>query len=311
MSKKNTNKIFQILILLLILIAFFAIKYISREYLPTDVDEVAVSIDTNANKEVTNSLEEYNLLYRSYASIQPLGMPLEMKGQRVYFVDHHIFQLGNNAITKFADWVAYRITKDQIAKRYEVRRNWKADPMLDPAETLEPSDYDNISNMDCDRGHQAPLASFTGVKNWRVANYMSNITPQPGSFNKGTWKALEKIERALVKNGVFDTLYVVTGPYYNDYKVDVLPHSDEDLVIPDGYWKIIYTIQGKKVYAEAFIFPRETEKGTDFLTKNTTVDSVEVKSGYEFFTKLDDDQEDRLESQYGGKLAKSIRELRD
>ena len=52
---------------------------------------------------------------------------------------HEIYVLSSNDSTKFADWVAYRVTAKSIGPT--ASRRWKADPALAEVETREPSDY--------------------------------------------------------------------------------------------------------------------------------------------------------------------------
>ncbi len=76
-----------------------------------------------------------------------------------------IYVLSSNDTTKFADWVAYKITRETIGPGRA--RTWKADPMLADSETLEPADYKQAhALLDTDRGHQVPLASFSGTPHW-------------------------------------------------------------------------------------------------------------------------------------------------
>lgn len=70
--------------------------------------------------------------------------------------------LSSNDLKKLADWVAYRVTSKTIGPSQA--RNWRKDPLLAQHETLEPNDYRNASEViGTDRGHQAPLASFSGT----------------------------------------------------------------------------------------------------------------------------------------------------
>ena len=50
-----------------------------------------------------------------------------------------IYVLSSNDTTKFADWVAYRVTGATIGPT--AARRWKANPALAEDETLEPDDY--------------------------------------------------------------------------------------------------------------------------------------------------------------------------
>ncbi len=73
-----------------------------------------------------------------------------------------IYTLSSNDLTKMADWVAYRVTKETIGASGD--REWRADPWLETNETLGPSAYDGASEvLHINRGHQAPLASFSGT----------------------------------------------------------------------------------------------------------------------------------------------------
>lgn len=75
-------------------------------------------------------------------------------------VDRDIYVLSSNDSTKFADWVAYRVTASTIGPTAD--RVWRPDPWLAADETLEPNDYRGaFAALNTDRGHQAPLASLT------------------------------------------------------------------------------------------------------------------------------------------------------
>lgn len=71
--------------------------------------------------------------------------------------------------------MAYRVTKESVGQSGE--REWRADPWLAADETLRPADYDSTSDtLHVDRGHQAPLASFSGTPSATDTNVLSNIT---------------------------------------------------------------------------------------------------------------------------------------
>ncbi|NJN74641.1 MAG: DNA/RNA non-specific endonuclease [Limnothrix sp. RL_2_0] len=177
--------------------------------------------------------------------------------------------LSSNDDTKFADWVAFRLTRETITGSSEQNRYWKADPAIAPSETLEPDDYEGAYQAyGYDRGHLAPLASFRGA-NWENVNYLSNIVPQKAAFNRGAWKDLEEYERDLVRE--HGEVFVIVGTAYDDYFVGQLSNADEVANIPDFLWRII-SYNGK---IEAYIFPQETAAGTDFKLGETTVFEVE------------------------------------
>lgn len=166
-------------------------------------------------------------------------------------IDHDIYLLCNNGETKFADWVTYVVSPETISGSGKTTRCWKADPMLSPAETLEPADYKGAhAALHTDRGHQAPLASFKGTSCWAETNYLSNITPQMSELNQGPWRLLEEHVRDLARQGY--QVYVMTGPLY-ERPMPTLPGADEPHRVPSGYWKICVTQDRPEPFTSRFL----------------------------------------------------------
>ena len=158
-------------------------------------------------------------------------------------VVREIYALSNNPETKFADWVAYRVTRETIGTSDSLDRAWRDDDLLDADDTLEDDDYDGAFRaLRTDRGHQAPLASFAGTRFWRVTNILSNITPQKSALNQGPWVRLE----AAVRDAAYASgeVYVVTGPTLDPDEESVrLPGADEPHSVPTGYFNVVRTAQ--------------------------------------------------------------------
>lgn len=206
------------------------------------------------------------------------------------------YALSSNDDTKFADWVVYRMTKENLGDA-NTNRNWDEDPWLDDSETLEEEDYKNAHKMiKTDRGHQAPLADFKGTPYWYETNYLSNITPQKSELNQGPWRFLEEETRQLLDT--FLIVFVMTGPLY-ERDMPPMPGADEDHVVPSAYWKIIAAIsknKGEPFSTSAFILDQETPRSDDFRNYVVSINEVEERSGLDFFWELDDEVEEMLES---------------
>ncbi|STV83469.1 DNA/RNA non-specific endonuclease [Klebsiella michiganensis] len=108
------------------------------------------------------------------------------------------YTLNNNSQRKFANWVAYKITKASLASGRS--RSWKRDP-----------DFTRCG-YPCPRGIQRGQRSIGGRSrasgasrrlgasaDWQALNYLSNITPQASDLNQGAWARLEDKERALAE----------------------------------------------------------------------------------------------------------------
>lgn len=207
-----------------------------------------------------------------------------------------IYILSSNDTTKFADWVAYRVTESTIGPT--ARRVWRPDPWLAANETLEPADYTGANAaLRTDRGHQAPLASFTSTDNWEATNYLSNITPQKSALNQGTWLNLESAVRTLAEKQDPGAVYVMTGPLY-EREMPAMPRADESHRVPSGYWKIIATEENAVIKIAAFLFDQETNRRANFCEEKfvTSVRIIESKIGLNFFHALTSAQQDRLET---------------
>ena len=188
-----------------------------------------------------------------------------------------IYTLSSNDLTKLADWVAYRVTKESIGQSGD--REWRADRWLDPDETLAPSAYDDASTaLHVDRGHQAPLASFSGTPTAADTNVLSNITPQSSALNQGPWVRLEDRERELATR-LSLPVYVLTGPLFKRM-MRPLPKGGDYQRVPSGYWKVVALADGR---ATAFVFDQAAARGDEVCAARVSIRHVELRARLRLF----------------------------
>ncbi|WP_339098643.1 DNA/RNA non-specific endonuclease [Pectobacterium brasiliense] len=204
------------------------------------------------------------------------------------------YTLNNNASTRFANWVAYKMTSSSQASGRS--RTWRQDPDLPAADTLAPAAYTGANAaLAVDRGHQAPLAGLGGSSDWQSLNYLSNITPQKAALNQGAWVRLEDKERALSNS---KTVYTVTGPLF-ERSIATLPNAPS-VQIPSGYWKILFTgsspADGKFA---AFIMDQDTPRAANFCNFQVTVSQIEQKTGLTIWSSLPANVASTIKSQKG------------
>jgi endonuclease G len=205
------------------------------------------------------------------------------------YVEHDIFSLSNNPKTKFADWAAYKLTPESIGPSQA--RIWKADPKLHESDTLQPLDYEGASEaLKIDRGHQVPLANFTGTAYWKNTNYLSNITPQDSELNQGIWKKLEDLERDITLSRKQST-WVLTGPVY-EYFYGELPKTDKPHTIPSGYWKIIMIKDGRETKVGGFFFEQTDGKDKDICQHFASIAELNKKSGLNLLKDIPSEERD-------------------
>lgn len=200
------------------------------------------------------------------------------------------YTLASNDETKFADWVAYRVTPAMFGGNRP--RNWAADPLLAPDETLEPEDYTGAhAALGTDRGHMAPLATFGGTQRWETVNYLSNITPQSSALNQGPWRVLEDAIREAAERNPALELYVVTGSAYNG-DFGTLPQADEPHRIPTAFWKLVAAPsvdeRGRtRIEAMAFLLGQDAARGDHYCSFATDLIRLQTAAGMTFFHGLD------------------------
>lgn len=189
-----------------------------------------------------------------------------------------IYKMSFDIQTKFADWVAYKVTRSTIGKTQ--KRNWKTDPEIPNEFELEPDDYKGAyATLKTDRGHQVPLASFTSTPYWKMTNYLSNITPQKSNLNQGSWVRLENAVRELVRNT--GDVFVITGPIYEtDQEQMVLPGADEPHQVPTGYFKIVAKRDGR---VSTFLFDQDVPRNYPRCDALVTLEETEIRSGLNIF----------------------------
>lgn len=202
----------------------------------------------------------------------PFECPENTQGNDLVFA--HIYALSNNPDTKFADWVAYEVNPTNYG--VTTGREFRADPLLDENETLEDDDYigANRSELESDRGHQVPLASFTGSQYWFEVNYFSNITPQDRDLNQGPWKRLEDAVRDAASYE--DPLYVITGPLFTD-AMPSLPRADETHTVPSGYFKIIYNRFG----STSFLMQQSASRSDDYCSNEVSLFDIQNQVNFQ------------------------------
>lgn len=120
--------------------------------------------------------------------------------------------------------------------------------------------------------------------------YMSNMSPQNPSFNRGVWARLEQVVRRFAYDE--GCIFIVTGPIFTEDDTDSI--GANKVRVPGFYYKVIYdeTPPEKMI---AFIIPNKgSKKALDNFV--VTVDDVEEATGLDFFSELPLDVQQKLES---------------
>ncbi len=200
-------------------------------------------------------------------------------------VSHSYYTLSYSESNEQANWVYYELTPEMIYGGVSRTDDFREDILIEQG-SASLADY---KGSGYDRGHLAPAADMKlNRTSMSESFYLSNMSPQEASFNRGGWKKLEEQVRSwcLKEN----KLYVVTGPIFQKNKGTI---GMNKVTVPGYYYKVIYdpTDEQKMI---GFIMPNE--KLTNSLASYVvTVDKIEEITGIDFFSQLDDTIEDSLE----------------
>lgn len=199
------------------------------------------------------------------------------------------YALGYSDKHKQPLWVSYELTRSQVVTRVCTRSD-KFRP--DPYFTNSPSLLD-YKNSGYDRGHLAPAADMHwDPEAMHDSFYLSNMSPQVPGFNRGIWKQLEEWVRRTASNEV--SVFVITGPIFYTNRIHKAIGKINKITVPDAYYKIIYD-ETPPVKMIGFIL--NNQPSTNSLdTFTCTVDDIEKVTGLDFFSLLNEDKEQKLES---------------
>jgi len=203
-------------------------------------------------------------------------------------IDRRGFAVGFSNQHRQPLWVIYKLTATELqAEPYKRSNRFKHDPLI--PRSAYPKEY---TRSGFDRGHLAPAADMAFSKQTMLDSFlMSNMSPQLPGFNRGVWKRLEELVRAIALKE--KEIYVVTGAIFPPAsEAKYLPSGK--ITIPKAFYKVIYDLTPPQKMI-GFIIPHRSSN-QPLRVFVVSVDEVEKQTGLDFFSKLPDDLEERLES---------------
>lgn len=203
------------------------------------------------------------------------------------------FALAHDPLRKTPNWVAEHLAKKKVRIQKFHRPKFIADPLLPRSHRAEDKDYreKDCKKLECQRGHMAPAADMKWSKKaFRESFYLSNAVLQNGSMNRGIWSMLESRVRDWAKTR--GELYVYTGPIYNSNIQQTIGRGR--VAVPAKLYKIIF--DPIRLEAIAFIVENEEPRDKELAKKIVTIDQVEAETGLDFFSMMDDEIEQLMES---------------
>ena len=205
-------------------------------------------------------------------------------------VNHTYYSLCYDEKNEQSKWVAYNLTAENVnTKVCEREDNFRIDPKVNTG-SANLSDY---KGSGYDRGHLCPAADMRfDCEAMSETFFMSNMSPQTPSFNRGIWAKLEsKVRNWAV---IYEEIFIVTGPVLNGEYLGCI--GSNEVTVPKYYYKTILKYNGNDWDCIAIVLPNESGDG-EWIDYVVTVDFLEKLTSIDFFNDLPDDAENKMESQ--------------
>jgi endonuclease G len=256
---------------------------------------------TAAQRQLVDRHCEFGRPLRAEAA--PLG-PTRLVVRDAYVLEH-------SSDLRFPLWVCEHLTRadvDQPTGRLDPEP-FAPDPLLARFPRAELRDY---RGSGFDRGHMAPDANREAEALKIETYFLSNMVPQAGQkFNRNIWLRLEEAVRDWAKK--FGECWIITGGCIFDPKEESELTADGlveyhtigkgHVGVPTHLFKIVLRKEAGQPVALAIVMPNKSyEAGTrleDFLV---SIDSLEERTGFDFFPTLPAGDAAAIESQAAPEL---------
>lgn len=223
-----------------------------------------------------------------FAFAQAMEIPVRQKQCTEQIIAHTGYTVSYNQDWLIPNWVAYELTAVEVEGTAPRRGAFCPDPDV-RGRTATTYDY---SNSGWDRGHMAPAADMKWSERTMTESfYLSNICPQDRGLNGGIWLGLEEAVRDWAR--AQGNVYVVCGPIMGE-TFDTI--GENAVAIPDGFFKVVCKNVNGIYFTIGFIFPNRDVKGSIY-DYACSVDEVEKKTGFDFFSAIPDSIEKKVEAE--------------
>lgn len=254
------------------------------------------SIDKDGNGVACESLPRGSKVAAlSGDSHLPFGNPSGANASNLnnLLMEKEQYALGYSCDRGIANWVAWQLNTDWFGPA-ERADNFRPDPDL-PAgcPVVTSRDY---RGSGFDRGHLAPSADRTRSPADNSATFfMTNMMPQAPANNREVWRELEEYSRDLVFEG--HQLYITAGGEGEQGRLA------GKVTVPTHTWKIILVLDQANptvTPATRVIAVRipndESVDNTQWQNYTVSVDTLESKTGLDFFPALPTSLQRAIES---------------
>ena len=202
-------------------------------------------------------------------------------------INHSYYSLSYSVEKKESEWVFYQLTCQQTKGNINRTNSFRPDPLIKEG-AAQLIDY---KGSGYDRGHLAPAGDMKiSFEAMSESFFLSNMTPQNLSFNRGIWLRLEEKVRSWACED--SLLYIVAGPIFTKSDATIGPNH---VTVPNFFYKIVFYNNPANYELIGFIFPN-CPGAMELRDYTYNVDEIEKLTGIDFFPSLTDSIEKKIES---------------
>jgi endonuclease G len=196
---------------------------------------------------------------------------------------HAAYSVEFNPEYRIAEWVNYEVTAAEIqGGRFDRTDDFRPDPSVPGSPTA-----DDYRGSGFDRGHLAPAADMAyDAIAMSESFFMTNMTPQHPSLNRGRWKALETQVRSWAVEK--DALCITAGPVIEP-DLERLPSG---VAVPRYFFKVVYD-PSPIPSAIGYLFPNASCPNP-LSAYAVPIDRIEELTGLDLLPMVDDGLESRV-----------------
>ena len=227
----------------------------------------------------------------------PSNATPDVANENNYLMIKPQYSLSYNRSRASANWVGWRLDSTWIGSAPR-QDDFRPDTTL-PSGWYQVLDTD-YSGSGYDRGHMTPSGDRTrSVPDNSATFLMTNMLPQYGPNNQGSWNDFEIYLRTLANQG--NELYIFSGGVGNIGTI-----AQGRIVVPQATWKVVLVLPNgnndlqrvtKSTRTIAILVPNgpPVTIGQPWRTFRTSVDGIEALTGYDFFSNVPKITQEQIE----------------
>ena len=200
-------------------------------------------------------------------------------------------------------WSAFIMQRDVFPDKNVGRGSWHDDPAV-------PSEWqnDDIWNKNNEKYHRGHLVASNyrqtskSQDNYQTFYRTNQALQEQDKFNGAIWQSLENMVASAAPSAL-DTLYVVVGLLFEgDPRPGITEQEIAVYEAPSHYYKLLmkcsFNTDGsmKSAKGVAYLMANVAYNNNSYDNYTTTIDAIEQRTGFDFFTNVPKDLQDAAEN---------------